>query len=285
MALRDKFASNPRGSNGMKPGLVEVGGELDPGDDETDWGVHPENSWDSDLWINRVIPEYPTSSGDLKVLGDFDLARELVEGLKWYHRLRIDGLIPEEWKGVRLDLPGHVRLTFEIRDPRELGFYKYARSSRDGTRWSINLNPRSVMVFGRSPAQTASVFCHELLHLCENDYWQKIGKGARSPGYHSTEFRRRAGLIGIPCTDYGAERGIKSGSPFDNWLGRHGVPRFFQYTVERIQPATLAKRLAWRCGCENSVSVMVPRASRVKLVCQDCSQLLWPVNPDDKRRR
>lgn len=270
----------------VRPEAVEVApsSEVDADADETDfWSAHP-NPPDPDQRLNRAIAEHQRSLDDWKILGNFDLARELTEVMKWYRWLRADALIPEVWKKVPLDLPEHIRVTFEIRPARELGFYKYGRAISDGTRWNINLNPRSIIVFGRSPAQTASVLCHEALHLCEDDYSQKIGKKTRSAGYHSTEFRRQAELIGIPCNAYGVEGGIRPGSPFDRWLEKHGIPQIFQYAPEPMPPAPLAKRIAWRCGCEEAVSVMVPRASQLNAVCRNCSQFFRPVNPDKVQR-
>ncbi len=260
-------------------------------------GVHPENLLDPDQQINRALAQHQASLSDWTLLGTFNLVPRLAQCLDWYRLFRADGLLPSVWKEVPLKLPEHIRLTFDPRPANQLGTYKFGRAVGDGTRWNINLNPVSILMYRRSSAQTAAVFCHELHHLCEDQYLQQVGKYPTG-SYHTAEFRRRVAELGIPCTRDGRELPMDAGSPFDRWLERHGIPRVFDYLPEERRPEAepdpqqqpdavspnLPKRIVWRCGCENAVSVMVPRASQIHFVCLDCSQVVRPVDPDGLRR-
>lgn len=239
-------------------------------------GAHPKKL-DPDQELNRTFAEHQRQLDDWNVLG-FNLAPRLTQALQWYRWLRNDELLPSHWKGIRLELPEYIRITFELRPAPEQGSYAFRRAPRDGTRWNININPTSIVEYRRSAAQTAATFCHNLLHLCEDQYLQQIGK--RPCGsYHSMEFRRNARLIGIPCTRDGAEEGIVVGSRFERWLDQHSVARVFDYAEELDPEATrrkLPKRISWRCLCEDGVAVQVPRGSVIHARCELCSHLFKP---------
>lgn len=233
-----------------------------------------------DQELNRALAEHQAHLHDWTFRG-FNLAPRLTQALRWYGWLRIEGLLPSHWRGLRLELPEYIRITFEPRPAPEQGSYTFRRASRDGTRWNININPTSIIEYRRSAAETAATLCHNVLHLYEDQFLQQAGKNPQG-SYHSAEFRRNASLIGIPCTRDGAEYGIVAGSRFDHWLERHGIARVFDYAeqpdVEATRPK-LPKRISWRCECEDAVAVMVPRASRFHAVCQDCLHFFRPVSP------
>lgn len=242
-------------------------------------GAHPKI--DSDQEILRVLAEHQGSLTDWGVDG-LDLAREHRQAMQWVEWLLKDGMVPTEWHETRIELPRTIHITFEPRNRRQLGTYTLGRTIGQGLKYTVNLNPRAIV--GHPPAVMASVLLHEFLHLCQDLYCQRVGKRLAPSSYHGVEFRRRADLLGISCTQAGRRLPNTPNGPFDKWLRRRGISSERVYEIE-TQPGSsrLPKRIAWRCRCEDSVAVHVPRGSTIEATCVRCDGPFQPTSLDESK--
>lgn len=244
-------------------------------------GAHQKNSDPSnpDEAINESLAVFQGGLSDWTVAG-LNLSAEGQRALEWYEGFVNEGLIPRQWKGVEIELPKNVRITFEPCAVNVLGHYHRGRAVRDGTRFNINLNPVVLLDPKRSPMQLAQTLLHEALHLCEDLYRQKVGKKPPTAGYHSVEFRRHAQDLSIPCDAGGHDEGIVAGGRFAQWAADHKVSDAPERRAEPDAAPPPArkppKRRAWHCQCPDAVSVMVPRASVIDVLCRRCDKPLTP---------
>lgn len=267
----------PTGRPGVLPesrALLAVSHELGARDREDFSEGAPQNA---EQELLQRLAEFKAGLSDWGI-GEFDLSLEHRRAVQWIRWFREDELIPYQWKGLSIEFPEHIYLTFDPGPANQLGFYEFGRSLAHGLRHRINLNPVAMQLLRRSTAQTASVLLHECLHLCQELYMDRIGRRIRRGSYHSVEFRRRAELLGTPCTLDGRELGVVPDGPFDKWLDRHRIPRVHEYTEDEASAAKpgLPKRLSWRCRCPRGVSVHVPRGHSLNAVCLDCEARFEP---------
>lgn len=96
--------------------------------------------------------------------------------------------------------------------------------------------------------------------------------------YHTAAFRNYADSVGIPCSVYGAEQGIRAPSPFLNWARQNGLKE--DGTVGLILEGSSSsvakqKRAVWKCKCPSNaaVSVMVASGSELEARCERCREL------------
>jgi hypothetical protein len=281
LSLSQESVERLVGYGGAHPNPPNWDGEAESRD------AHP-TSPDRDQELNRVQAEHQAGLSDWTFYGAFNLAQRFTQILQLCHWLRADGILPEEWKDVRLALPAHIRINFDSRPANEAGSYTVRRSVRDGTRFNINVNPNWIITHRRSLAQIAAAVCHSLLHLCQDLYEQQMGRRPRGD-YHSKEFRRNAEQIGIPCDPHHSRHDIVAGSRFEQWLDQHRISKVFDPIPENRNtddevpapspeaiPRKKPKRSAWRCGCP--LTAMVPSGKVMRAVCQDCSEFFRPAH-------
>jgi predicted SprT family Zn-dependent metalloprotease len=111
------------------------------------------------------------------------------------------------------DVP-EVVLSFDVTDRRTLGHYTLMRNGL-GVRWAINLNP---VHLARPVHQVLATLLHELAHA-----WQHEHGTPSKPPHHNREFRDLCEGFGIPTDEAGHDRGVRHGSPFEEYCRRHGV--------------------------------------------------------------
>ena len=217
-----------------------------------------------DMEINNAIAHYQDelngwNQGPLKLNDIVKKIRRWAQSLWKY-------FIPEVCNGKRIIMPT-ILFKFEQIHPRVLGHYQPGRNSL-GLRWEIGLNPK--FFYQRTDIETASVVLHESFH-CYEDI---IGAAPRSTNnYHSVWFRKRAEKLGIPCTLYGRELGLRDSSPFFDWAQKHGLSGEPMLRKEdlKVKPKK-SKRVVWICFCppEIRISVLVARGSELNARCESC---------------
>lgn len=107
-----------------------------------------------------------------------------------------------------------VVLSFEVTDRRTLGHYHLARTGM-GVRWALNLNP---IHLARPVFEVLATLLHELAHA-----WQSEHGTPSKPPHHNREFRDRCEAFGIPTDEGGHDLGVRHGTPFEEYCGRHGI--------------------------------------------------------------
>ena len=170
---------------------------------------------------------------------------------------------------------------FAAEHARVLGHYVPDRNDT-GLRWEISINPRHLS--RTAEVELASTVLHELLH-CFEDLAGTAPKKSKN-NYHSAWFRRTAEELGIPCTRYGGDLGIRDPSRFMDWARERGLRTTNRKVAELAYgsdegsqdpatPATLPKRKVWECRCAVGVrvSVLVARRAELNARCERCNAL------------
>jgi hypothetical protein len=223
---------------------------------------------DTDDATNRAVADHQDGLTDWSH-GPFDLSR-LVRLLRSWSRDLLEHFFPPMFGSKRVRPPEFL-FRFEREAARVLGHYVPGRNDV-GLRWEISTNPRHLAT--RSERQIAAVLLHELLHWFE----EAVATPPHTVnGYHSAWFRRFATDFGIPCTRYGAERGIVTPSRFSAWADASGLlgdPLTLPID-DAPDPAPVGKRVPWVCSCSigELVTVQVPRGSELLARCERCGDV------------
>ena len=127
----------------------------------------------------------------------------LYSHVDWMRAEFFEGRVPE------------VVLSFDVTDRRTLGHYHLKRNGL-GVRWALNLNP---VHLARPVHRVLATMLHEITHA-----WQHESGTPSKPPHHNKEFRARCETFGIPTDQGGHDLGVRTGSPFEEYCRRHGVP-------------------------------------------------------------
>ena len=239
----------------------------------------------SDEAINRAIAAFQDELVEWKS-GATELSPIVKNMREWSDDLW-PRFVPASWNGKDIHQPP-LLLRFSAEHARVLGHYVPDRNDT-GLLWEISINPRHLPLIAE--VVLASTVLHELLHCFED----LAGTAPKSKNnYHSAWFRRTAEELGIPCTRYGGDLGIRDPSPFMDWARQCGL----QTTNRRVAvpahgsdegssqpatPVTLPKRRVWTCRCATGVrvSVLVARGAELAARCERCNPMFRRRDTDD----
>jgi hypothetical protein len=142
-------------------------------------------------------------------------------------------------------------ISFEKTSSRTLGHYVLGRNAF-GLKWNININRQ---YSGSQLVNILAILLHEAIHLWQEEFGKKKGKRNYN-NYHNIEFRTKAKLIGIPCSNYGATLCLQD--PFVSFLREHGISVDCNAVSNGESGRKLfdpilgnSKLKKWSCGCTN----------------------------------
>jgi len=272
--MRETTHRNCIGDRAGPIALVECAPELAPPDGGDHHHAHQGHSFvelaTSDEAINLSIARLQDVAPDWKS-GSLDLST-------WARTIRdwVDDLwptfIPPRF-GDRPIQPPRLLLSFRRERACVLGHYRPGRNDA-GLRFEVSVNPRHLAE--RPKADVAATVLHELLHSFED-----LAGTARlhRNNYHSAWFRQTASTIGIPCSRYGADLGIRPGGPFSAWVARQrletdGERRVQADVSDQAAQGARPKRIVWTCACRKAVAVslLVVRGADLSARCERCGE-------------
>jgi len=224
--------------------------------------------------VNQAISELQAELADWKV-ASIDLGKWIRTVREWADDLWTSFISAEAVGSVAVRRPQFL-FCFRPERAHVLGHYVPGRNDA-GLRFELSLNPRHLRA--RSEVQIAATLLHELLHAYEHLIHRAPTAGN---GYHSAWFRKKAQALGIPCSRFGRDMGIRPRSPFADWARSRGLDLELQAAPLTQSDGEIhqvrEKRRTWICGCPSSVRVivLVARGARLRARCESCDQLYRP---------
>jgi predicted SprT family Zn-dependent metalloprotease len=206
-----------------------------------------------DATANRAIRDVASTPSPQHII-PADIVAFLYEHVDQMRAELFAGQVPE------------VVLSFDVTDRRTLGPYHLRRNGL-GVRWTLNLNP---IHLARPVFEVLSTLLHELAHA-----WQHEHGTPSKPPHHNREFRDRCEAFGIPTDAGGHDLGVRHGTPFEEYCGRHGIT--FPPPAGSPEPAGSpgvagpspllpvpparpkgSKMKKWQCPCGVNARVAIP---------------------------